>query len=77
MTPFKSILTAGAPVTIGGVPDGAEAFVLADIAGTLFATGADVPGTRVVVRLEAASRRASTRIVCENVATVRERRLSS
>ncbi len=49
MTELRSILKATAPTTIGGVPDGAEAFVLADIAGAAFASGADVPALAVYV----------------------------
>ncbi len=49
MTEFRKVLDAATPVTIGGVPDGAEAFVLADIAGAAFAAGADLPALAVYV----------------------------
>jgi len=47
-TLLKALLTPGA-LTVGGVPDGAEAFVLAEVAGAAFAAGADLPAVAVYV----------------------------
>ncbi len=47
MISFKAPLKSAEPFTIGEVPDGAEAFVFADLVRQMFADGADVPAVAV------------------------------